>query len=121
MHQKKPRLLTLSLVQAEYASSLLFIASLCLSKVAALLFVRGLTLDTIDLNLTTGLCIFVGVWGVVSEFAVAFQCHLPKPWDYIHNTCFNRVGVATSPDNTECLLTDLGGVVELLRRGQYPD
>ncbi|KKA18757.1 hypothetical protein T310_7279 [Rasamsonia emersonii CBS 393.64] len=64
---------------------------LCLSKVAALLFVRGLTLDTIDLNLTTGLCIFVGVWGVVSEFAVAFQCHLPKPWDYIHNTCFNRV------------------------------
>ncbi|KAL1965585.1 hypothetical protein VTN77DRAFT_5669 [Rasamsonia byssochlamydoides] len=77
-------------LKCEYASTLLFVASLCLSKLSASLFVRGLTPDSLDQNIAWVLGIVITVWGFVSEFVVAFQCRLPRPWDYIDNTCVNR-------------------------------
>jgi hypothetical protein len=38
------------------------------------------------------------LWTLASVFAVAFQCGVPRPWDYLAGTCFNPVGKpATQP------------------------
>lgn len=33
----------------------------------------------------------LAVWGLTSEFATAFQCQLPRTWDFVNQKCFNRV------------------------------
>ncbi|KAK5382381.1 hypothetical protein LTR20_005984 [Exophiala xenobiotica] len=33
---------------------------------------------------------FLAAWTLSSMFALAFQCNLPRPWDYSNNTCVDR-------------------------------
>ena len=34
---------------------------------------------------------FIVLWGLSAELAIAFQCHIPSPWAIISGKCFNRV------------------------------
>lgn len=35
----------------------------------------------------------VAAWGIFSIFALAFQCHLPHPWNYLPPNCPEREGI----------------------------
>ncbi|KAJ5782954.1 hypothetical protein N7457_004728 [Penicillium paradoxum] len=78
------------IMKAEYASTILFIASICFSKLSLLVFIRNLTPATMDRRVALVLGILIALWGVVSIFTAAFQCHLPETWNYLHGSCFDR-------------------------------
>jgi hypothetical protein len=78
-------------MQAEYAATILFIASIACSKLSLLIFIRNLTPASLDRRVALVLGAFIGLWAVISIFTASFQCHLPQTWNYLHGTCFNRV------------------------------
>ncbi|KAJ5746114.1 hypothetical protein N7520_011296 [Penicillium odoratum] len=78
------------MMKALYASNILFIISMCCSKLAIMFFIRNLTPAALDRRFALGLGIFIVVWTVVGVFTAAFQCHVPIPWDYLQSQCFNR-------------------------------
>lgn len=77
--------------QVAYASQLLYIPALYLAKLSTLIYIRALSPDSPYAVLNKVLEAFVIVWGVGTEFAIAFQCRLPHPWAIISGTCFNMV------------------------------
>lgn len=79
------------ITQAEYAAGILFIAGLCFVKLSIVVFMIELTPILIFKRASYFLGILIIVWTVCSIFAVSFQCHLPRTWDFIHNSCFDRV------------------------------
>ena len=76
-------------LQSVYASEMFYIASLTFAKLSALAFINFLMQRTRKTEL--GLIVLISAWGVAAEFAVAFQCHLPHPWGWNEDQCFNRV------------------------------
>ncbi len=74
-----------------YASELLYVFSLCFSKLSVLvLFYNVVVLRTHRLFiLGFGSSIFA--WSVASITAIAFQCELPRPWELMTLRCFNTV------------------------------
>jgi hypothetical protein len=74
-----------------YASELLYIPSLCFSKLSVLvLFYNVVVLRTHRFFiLGFGICIFT--WSVASVAVAAFQCELPRPWEMMTLRCFNTV------------------------------
>ncbi|KAM0799249.1 hypothetical protein BDR22DRAFT_890461 [Usnea florida] len=83
-----------SLLKSQYASTFLFIASVYFAKLSLISYLRGLSLSKIDRrsSLVTGWV--VTLWATIAIFTTAFQCHLPRSWDFINNACFNRTSWA---------------------------
>lgn len=77
--------------QAGYASQLLYVPALCLAKLSILIYLRALSPDTPFAILNRILEVFIVIWGISTEFALAFQCRLPNPWTVISGRCFNMV------------------------------
>ncbi|MCJ1434163.1 hypothetical protein MMC27_003530 [Xylographa pallens] len=77
-------------LKAEYAASLLYIPGLCFSKLSVLAMIRTITPARRDRVLVYGLTVTVIAWALTAEFAAAFQCHAPRPFDYVTGMCFNR-------------------------------
>ena len=77
--------------QAEYAAGILFIAGLCFAKLSVVAFMIELTPILMFRRTSYFLGILIIAWTVCSIFAASFQCNLPRTWDFIHNSCFNRV------------------------------
>ncbi|PYI05167.1 hypothetical protein BO78DRAFT_151864 [Aspergillus sclerotiicarbonarius CBS 121057] len=75
-------------LKSVYASEMFYIASVTFAKLSALAFMNFLMQRTRKTE--WGLIVLIGAWGVAAEFAVAFQCHLPRPWSWDANQCFNR-------------------------------
>lgn len=73
-----------------YIYQILFVLTICLSKVSLLLFITRLTPNASTIK--TGWFILAGItaWGVATIFAFAFQCALPRPWDTISGVCHNQ-------------------------------
>lgn len=82
-----------TIMKGYYASELLYISSLCFSKLSVfVLFYNVVVLRTHRFFiLGFGICIFT--WSVASVSAAAFQCELPRPWEMMTLRCFNTVGV----------------------------
>ncbi|KAJ5279373.1 hypothetical protein N7478_004745 [Penicillium angulare] len=80
-----------SMMKSQYAGDILFIISICCSKLAILFFIRNLTPATLDRRFALGLGIFIGLWTVAGVFTAAFQCPVPSTWDYINGKCFDRL------------------------------
>jgi hypothetical protein len=80
-----------AIMKAYYASELLYISSLCFSKLSILvLFYNVVVLRTHRMFVMSfGVCIFV--WSLASLAAVAFQCSFPRPWEMMTLRCFNTV------------------------------
>ncbi len=90
-----------NLSKAQYAATFLFIASVCFAKLSLVSFLRNLT--PLPLDRKWGLIIgsLVVLWAITAALAFAFQCHLPQPWDYVNQACFNRVSDLPSPDSNQ--------------------
>lgn len=69
----------------------MYIASLCFSKVSVLVFVKAIIKSASDKRTLWIVIGAISAWAISSEFATAFQCHVPRPWDYISGKCFKRV------------------------------
>ncbi|KAF7588881.1 hypothetical protein BBP40_005066 [Aspergillus hancockii] len=78
-----------SIMKSQYAAALLFIISICLSKLAIIHFIWGLTPASSDRRIAVGLEIFTIIWAVTAIIASAFQCKPPRTWDYINGQCFD--------------------------------
>lgn len=80
----------------QYAANLLYIASLALARVSVLIFVMQLSPRRTYKQVSLGLIITISVWSLLSVFTLAFQCSIPKPWDFYGDRCLDRVSVWTS-------------------------
>ncbi|KAM3071210.1 hypothetical protein ACMFMG_008802 [Clarireedia jacksonii] len=80
-----------TMLKAEYASSSLFIASLCFAKMSTVVFFHSLTPISSERRVSQSLGLIILLWTVSSIVATLFQCHVPTVWDTIHGICFNRV------------------------------
>ncbi|KAL4938963.1 hypothetical protein BDV06DRAFT_214690 [Aspergillus oleicola] len=76
-------------MKCQYAASILYVASLCLSKLSLSTFIRNLTPVHRDHYLAAVLQAVIAILGVTGVIGTAFQCRLPRPWDYWRQECFN--------------------------------
>ncbi|KAJ5740749.1 hypothetical protein N7493_000621 [Penicillium malachiteum] len=72
-----------------YASTMVYIASHCFSKLSLVIFIRSLTPSSKDHFFALLIGIVTGVWAVASIFGYAFQCSVPNTWDFWNGKCFN--------------------------------
>ncbi len=81
--------------QYGYASQLLYIPALCLTKLTTLVYLRALSPESRFGIMNKLLECFIIIWGLGVEFAIAFQCQLPSPWAIISGKCFNTVNLSS--------------------------
>ncbi|KAB8264300.1 hypothetical protein BDV32DRAFT_135249 [Aspergillus pseudonomiae] len=77
------------ILKSQYAAAILFIMTMCLSKLALIHFIWSVTPATSDRRIAIGLEIFTVLWAVASVIASIFQCTPPRTWDYLSGQCFN--------------------------------
>lgn len=77
-------------------TTILYLLTLSLAKTSTLLLLARLTSVQFHMLLVRSLGAVVLLWTLASVFAVAFQCGLPRPWDYLGGKCFNSVSKATA-------------------------
>lgn len=78
-----------ALMKSRYAAEMLFIGSIGLAKLCSWTFVILLIQRTRFIEWT--MAGFVVAWAVAAEFAVGFQCGVPRSWNTVpdHPSCFN--------------------------------
>ncbi|KAL8724734.1 MAG: hypothetical protein Q9181_006698 [Wetmoreana brouardii] len=81
-----------SFQKAYYASALLYIPCVCLSKVAVALLLRALTPIALHKKMAFAIGVFTVAWSGTAELAMAFQCKVPHTWDVFEGQCFDSVG-----------------------------
>ena len=74
-----------------YISQLLYVAVLCLTKLSLILFIRHIALARWAAVSCRILLYTVGLWGISTVIALAFQCKLPSPWETATDRCINQV------------------------------
>jgi hypothetical protein len=79
------------MMQCVYASTILYLLTLSLAKASTLITIARLAGHKISLAKVRVTGAVVLLWSVASIFAVAFQCDLPLPWDYLGGRCFDPV------------------------------
>ncbi|KUJ11289.1 uncharacterized protein LY89DRAFT_739485 [Mollisia scopiformis] len=80
---------TIRLQKYGYASQLLYIPALCLTKMTTLVYLHVLSPECRFQTMNMTLEAFTILWSLAAEFAIAFQCQLPSPWAAISGKCFN--------------------------------
>lgn len=78
--------------KSQFAATLLFVLSILFSKLSMAKFVHSLSPTIRDRRVAHGVQALVVVTGVVGLFGSAFQCRLPRTWDYIRGNCIDEVG-----------------------------
>lgn len=73
-----------------YAYQILFITTICLSKISLLLFTTRLTPNATTIRTGWIILGLIAVWGLATVFGFIFQCSLPQPWNIISGTCRNQ-------------------------------
>ncbi|PKY03464.1 hypothetical protein P168DRAFT_318925 [Aspergillus campestris IBT 28561] len=79
------------MMKSQYAATLLCIPSMGLSKLALIRFIQDLTPAAADRRVAVWLHALVVVWAAVGVVSAALQCRVPRPWDYVHGECFDRM------------------------------
>lgn len=79
-----------SMMKAEYSATILFIASICFSKLSLLVFIRNLTPASLDRRFAFVLGILIGLWTIAGILTAMFQCNVPQTWNYLYGACFDR-------------------------------
>jgi hypothetical protein len=77
--------------QAGYASNLLLMPCLSISKVAVLLLLSNISPVIAHFRTIVVIGGFIALWTVTSLFAAAFQCEAPNRWAILGPLCFNQV------------------------------
>ncbi|KAA8651162.1 uncharacterized protein ATNIH1004_000040 [Aspergillus tanneri] len=99
--------------EAQYAANILYITSMCFSKLALIRFVRDLTPASPDRNFAVGLQIGTVLWAVIGIVTAAFQCKPPRTWDYMHGQCF-QLGVWWDYLGVTNILTEAGIIAQAI-------
>ncbi|KAB8255342.1 hypothetical protein BDV32DRAFT_113330 [Aspergillus pseudonomiae] len=61
------------------------------SKLSVIYFIRNVTpAFNPDRLITAGLEVLTILWAGIGILTAAFQCKLPRPWDYLHGECIQR-------------------------------
>ena len=81
-------------LQAYFTAQLFYILSLCLGKLALLVFMLNFALKKVRRQVLQGLMWLNIVWLVVGILAVAFQCDIPRAWAVVTGKCFDQVNSA---------------------------
>ena len=89
---------TTDVFQAQYAATFLLLTSITFAKLSLFAFLRNLTPKKLDRRIGLAIGLVVLLWYITAIFTTAFQCHLPRPWDYIDGRCFQRVGTFARHD-----------------------
>ncbi|CAG8385530.1 unnamed protein product [Penicillium salamii] len=76
-------------LQNLWAASLLYIASLCFSKLSMVLFTLRLSPAAKDHRLGKIVASVVIIWTLVALLGTAFQCGVPRGWDFWDGKCIN--------------------------------
>lgn len=76
--------------KAIYASDMLFIVTLALSKMAVLVLLWSLTPDVTHHRFMFVAGAIIAVWGTSSVFVAAFQCSIPQTWAILSSHCIDR-------------------------------
>jgi len=79
------------MTQCVYASTILYLLTLSLAKASTLITIARLIGHKNSLGKVRVTGAVVLLWSIASIFAVAFQCRLPRPWDYLGGRCFDPV------------------------------
>ncbi|KAJ5433145.1 uncharacterized protein N7458_012301 [Penicillium daleae] len=79
------------MMKSQYTANILFVVSMCCSKLALMMFIRNLSPASLDRQFALGLGIFIVLWAISGVFTAAFQCRVPATWDYINGKCFDLV------------------------------
>ncbi|KAJ5379216.1 hypothetical protein N7509_012335 [Penicillium cosmopolitanum] len=74
-----------------YAGSLLYLISLTLSKLSLAVFIRSLTPTSKDKRYALLVEGMICTWAVVTILGTAFQCSLPRTWDFWNGKCFDEM------------------------------
>ncbi|PWY83382.1 hypothetical protein BO70DRAFT_428692 [Aspergillus heteromorphus CBS 117.55] len=77
------------MMQSQYAASLLYTISLCLSKLSLSCFIRNLTPAAKDEFVALVVQASITVVALIDLFGTAFQCNLPQPWNYYTGKCMD--------------------------------
>ncbi|KAJ5211545.1 uncharacterized protein N7498_003191 [Penicillium cinerascens] len=72
-----------------FAGSLLYILSLVFSKLSLAVFIGSLTPSSKDKWFARVAKTIVYVWAIVAIFGTAFQCSVPRTWDFWNGQCFD--------------------------------
>ncbi|KAL4875320.1 hypothetical protein BJY04DRAFT_224192 [Aspergillus karnatakaensis] len=75
------------IIKYQYAASILYIISLSLSKLSLSTFISNVSPVRRDHQLATIMQAAMVVVGITGVFGTAFQCRLPRPWDYWRQKC----------------------------------
>ncbi|KAJ1710652.1 hypothetical protein G4B11_002064 [Aspergillus flavus] len=80
-----------NIMKSQYAATMLFISSMCFSKLSVIYFIRDVTpLFNPDRLITAGLEVLTILWAGIGILTAVFQCRLPRPWDYLHGQCIQH-------------------------------
>lgn len=110
-----------NIMKAQYAANILFIASMCFSKLALIRFVRDLTPASFDRRFAVSLQGLTSVWALVGIVTAAFQCKPPRTWDYLEGQCFRLVCSCGMENNWTQLMGVAGCMVGLSWGVEYLD
>ena len=80
-------------LQAAYASQFLYVTTLHLTKAVTANFTASFAPVRWVGHATSGIIFAHLAWTLVSMFVIAFQCHVPEPWQFYGNTWHPRVSV----------------------------
>jgi hypothetical protein len=93
-----------------YSSDILLIPTLAFAKASVILLIVAVNPQRNILLACYVLLGVVALWAVMGIFTLAFQCKLPRPWDYDSGRCINQqvllvfVGLIN-------ILTDIGVIL----------
>ncbi|CAG7954434.1 unnamed protein product [Penicillium olsonii] len=74
-----------------WTASLLYIASLCFSKLSLVIFTLRLSPAAKDHRLGKIVAGLVVTWAIVAILGTAFECEVPRSWDFWNGKCINMV------------------------------
>ncbi|KAL6722353.1 hypothetical protein ACLMJK_001460 [Lecanora helva] len=92
--------------KSDYASGLLYIATLGLIKVSICIHIHGLTPIRSQRLASIGVGCFTALWAVSSFFVIAFRCTPPRPWAITESKCIDFLAFWTYFDILN-ILTDI--------------
>jgi len=97
-----------------YYGNILFVATLLLSKISTIFLLTRLTPNHNIRRICQAVGAIFAIWALASILSLAFQCQLPRPWDYrktdIHQCSINAAALNYSIMVFD-ILTDIACIV----------
>ncbi|KAF2260658.1 hypothetical protein CC78DRAFT_584562 [Lojkania enalia] len=77
--------------KSEYVGCMLYIANFGCARISACLLIKKILAGNLVKYTALVFIAFTTIWTISGVFVTAFPCHLPRPWDFQNNKCYNLV------------------------------